>query len=175
MSKIHLVDQTIDTGDENWNKYSCGVCVIKMLMVFKKPELQSISIKTLIDQALERDGYIDKVGWKHQILVDVAALYGVPMNFQKEFFNTPEKKKEGIKIINNKIKSGLPIAVSVLNGFNIPGSAHLVVIEGLVKLGPFVRGYRVVDPYPGKRGNRYAVSKKEFLAGWRGGMIWLDN
>ena len=171
---VNIINQATDTGDDAWSKYSCGVCVLKMLMVFRKPGTQGISIKTLIDQALERNGYIDKVGWKHQVLVDVAALYGVPMDFQKEFFNTPEKKKVGVKMINDqlsRIKS--PVAVSVLKEFNTPNSAHLVVIEGLIKLGPFIRGYKIVDSYPGKRGNRYTVSKKEFVAGWRGGMIWL--
>jgi len=173
---VNIINQVTDTGDDAWSKYSCGICVLKMLMVFRKPELQNVPVKTLIDQALERSGYIDKVGWKHQILIDVAALYGVPMGFQKEFFNTPEKKKGGLKIINeqlSRIKS--PVAVSVLKEFNILNSAHLVVVEGLKKIGPFIIGYRIADPYPGKRGNRYTVSKKEFLAGWRGGMIWLKS
>jgi hypothetical protein len=171
---INLINQITDTGDENWNKYSCGICVLKMLMVFKRPELQDIPIMTLINQTLERDGYIKNVGWKHQTLVDLAAIYGVTMDFRKEFFNTMEKKKQGIKIVNEKVDSGLPVVVSVLKEFNIPNSAHLVVVEGLLKLRPFVRGYKIVDPYPGKRGNRYVVSKKEFLVGWRGGMIWLQ-
>ena len=170
---VNIIDQIIDTGDDKWNKYSCGICVLKMLMVFRKPEFKDLSVMTLLNQALERNGYIGNVGWKHQVLVDIAALYGVPMSFQKEFFNTPAKKKIGIKIINEKLNSGLPVAASVLREFKVSDSAHLVVIEGLLKLGPFVRGYKIVDPYPGKRGNRYMVSKKEFLTGWRGGMIYL--
>lgn len=173
MNKVTLVNQTLDTGDDAWGKYSCGICVLKMLMVFRKPELHSVSVKTLIDQALERKGYIENIGWRHQTLIDLAGLYGVPMGFQKEFFNTPERKKEGIKIISKKLKSGLPVAASVLREFSISNSAHLVLINGLAKVGPFVTGYKIVDSYPGRRGNRYTVSKKEFLSGWRGGMIWL--
>jgi len=173
MNKVHLINQIADTGDAGWSRRSCGICVLKMLIVFRRPELKDIPIMTLINQALEKGGYIENVGWKHQVLVDLAAQYGVPMDFQKEFFNTPEKKKVGIKVVNEKIRSGLPVAVSVLREFKMPDSAHLVVVEGLVKLGPFIRGYKIADPYPGKRGNRYTVSKKEFLAGWRGGMIWI--
>ncbi len=172
MNKVILINQMLDTGDDAWSKYSCGICVLKMLMVFRKPELQAVSVKTLIGQALEKDGYVENVGWKHQVLVDLAALYGVPMAFQKEFFNTPEKKKEGIGIITEKVNSGLPVAVSTLKEFNIPNSAHLVIVDDLVKIGPFIRGYKIVDPYPGKRGNRYVVSRREFLAGWRGGLIY---
>ena len=168
MSKVILINQILDTSDEEWRKYSCGICVLKMLMVFRKPELQAVSVKTLIGQALEKDGYVEKVGWKHQALTDLAALYGVPMGFQKEFFNTSEKKKEGIRAINSKINLGLPVAVSVLRDFNTPNTAHLVVVEGLKRAE-----YMIVDPYPGKRGNRYKVSRKEFLAGWRGGLIHL--
>src|SRR3989338_2780755 len=103
MNKIRLINQMIDTGDNEWSKHSCGICVLKMLMVYKKPELQDISVTTLVGQALERGGYIENVGWKHQALVDLSAFYGVAADFQKEFFNTLEKKKGGIKIINEKI------------------------------------------------------------------------
>ena len=193
--EVKLVNQIFDTGDGYWNKYSCGICVLKMLIVFKKPELQSIPVMALLSQALELGGYIDGVGWRHQTLADVAAFYDVPMSFQKEFYDTPEKKKVGIKVIDSKLNSELsrfslrkaqpenrgssmpsasgPVAVSVLKEFNIPDSAHLVVVESVKKLGPLILGYRVVDPYPGRRGNRYIVSKKDFLVGWRGGMIWL--
>ncbi|OGN22553.1 MAG: hypothetical protein A2918_02215 [Candidatus Yanofskybacteria bacterium RIFCSPLOWO2_01_FULL_42_49] len=175
MAEVKLVNQITDAGDESWSKHSCGICVIKMLMVFKNQKFQSIPIMTLLSQAFNAGGYIKNIGWKHQALVDLAASYGVPMNFQKEFFNTPEKKKEGIKMINNQLsilKS--PVAVSVLKEFNLSDTAHLVIVEKIKKLGPFVLGYHIADPYPGKRGNRYVVSKKEFLAGWRGGMLWLE-
>lgn len=173
--KVDLINQTTDTGDEKWSRNSCGICAIKMLMVFKKPELTDVPIMTLVNQALEMDGYIENVGWKHQVLVDLAGRYGVAADFQKDFYNTPEKKKVGIKFINEKLKTGTPVAVSILKEFNIPRSAHLVVIEGPVKFGPFIRGYKIVDSHPGERGNRYTVSKKELLAAWRGGMIWLDS
>lgn len=175
MNKVVLVNQLFDTGDENWSSRSCGICVLKMLAVFKRPELKNVPVMTLLNHALERNGYIENVGWRHQVLVDVAALYSVPLDFQKDFFNTPEKKKIGVKIVNEKLRSGTPVAVSVLKEFSIKDSAHLVVIKGFAKLGPFVRGYKIVDSYPGKRGNRYTISKKEFLAGWRGGMIWLKS
>jgi len=173
MSRISLVNQMTDTGDESWSKRSCGICAIKMLMVFKKPELQNVPIMTLLSQAFNAGGYIENVGWKHKALVDLAASYGVPTDFQKGFFDTPEKKKTGIKVINKKLNSGLPIAASVLKEFNVPNSTHLVVVEDLAKFGPFVVGYKIIDPYSGKRGNTYTVSKKEFLTGWRGGMIYL--
>lgn len=198
MVKVSLVNQMTDTGDESWSRYSCGICVIKMLMVFKRPELKNIPVKSLIDQALERNGYIENIGWKHQVLVDLAAFYGVAADFQKDFFDTREKKKEGIKFVNKILKSGLsrfslstksklenrgssmplasgPVAVSVLKEFNRPSTAHLVVVESVKKFGPLVWGYRIVDPYPGQRGNHYTVSRKEFLNGWRGGMIWLNE
>lgn len=168
------MDQLLDTGDENWSRRSCGICVLKMLMVFKKPELHSVPVMTLLNQALDADGYIKNIGWKHKALVSLAASYGVAMDFQKKFFDTPEKKKEGIKIINDKLKTGLPVAVSVLKEFNQSDTAHLVIVEKTKKFGLFILGYCIADPYPGKRGNRYTVSKKEFLSGWRGGIIWLE-
>lgn len=174
MAKIILVNQLVDMGDESWSKYSCGICVLKMLMVFKKPELQNIPVTTLLNQALDADGYIKNIGWKHKTLAGLAASYGVFMDFQKEFFDTPEKKKEGIKVINNKVKTDSPVAVSVLKEFNQSDTAHLVIVEKIKKLGPFILSYCIVDPYPGVRGNKYTVSKKEFLAGWRGGMIYLN-
>ena len=171
--KIKLVNQIFDTGDEYWAKYSCGICVLKMLMAFKKPELRDVPVKSLIDQALGSGGYIENVGWRHQALVDLAAFYGVSMDFQKEFFKTQEKKKEGIKFVNKILKSGLPMAVSVVKEFNLPSTAHLVVVESVKGFGPLVLGYRIVDPYPGERGNVYTVSKKEFLFGWPATIIYF--
>lgn len=175
MNKIRLVNQVLDTGDDAWSKYSCGICVAKMLMSFQKPELADIPIMTLLKRAFEKGGYIENIGWRHQALVNLVALYNVPMDFQKVFFDTQEKKNIGIKLINKKLDSGMPVAVSVLKEFDIPDSAHLVIVDGFYKIGPFIRGYKIVDPYPGCRGNRYKVSKNEFLKGWRGGMIWLQT
>ena len=169
------INQTSDTGDNEWDSRSCGICVLKMLMVFKKPEIQSVPIMTLLNQALEMSGYIDGIGWRHQALADLAAKYGVELGFQKFFFDTPDKKKEGIKIVNNKLRSGEPVAVSVLKEFDIPKTAHLVVVAGFSKIWFFVWGYKIIDSYSGRRGNIYSVSKKEFLAGWRGGLIYFKN
>lgn len=178
MNKVIPVDQTLDTGDEKWSGRSCGVCVLKMLMVFKKPEYLDIPVMTLLNQALKMGGYIDGIGWKHRVLADLASKYGIGINYRKEFFDTFEKKKIGIKIIDKILRAGSPVAVSVLKGFNIPGSAHLVVIDGVKTAKIFgligrITGYEIVDPYPGERGSRYAISREEFLSGWRGGMLWL--
>jgi hypothetical protein len=172
MAKIYFVSQD-EVGDEYWSKRSCGICALKMLMVFKKPELKNVSLITLINKALELNGYINNIGWKHQSLVDLANSYGVSLGFQKEFFDTPEKKKIGIKMINKNLLSGMPVAVSILKDFKIKGSAHMVIVEGLLKVGPFIVGYKIADPYFGEKGNHYIVSKRKFLNGWRGGMIYL--
>jgi len=42
-------------------------------------------------------------------------------------------------------------------------------------LGGRILGYHIQDPDPSKRGHNYFVIKKEFLNGWRGGMIYLNE
>ena len=168
---VPLVDQRRDTEDSTWKEKACGVCATKMMMAFAVPACIDISVMTLIHEALEIDGYIPNIGWKHAALVQLAERHGVALTFQKNFFRTPVEKKKGVRIVQQHIRQHKPVIVSVHYGFDPNRGGHLVIVHGMRSEGRSVSGYYIQDPYPTQRGNNYFVSEEEFLNGWRGGMI----
>lgn len=167
--ELPVYDQWKDVGSDEWAGKSCALCSLKTILVFKNYENSKIKIRDLIDKGLDKDGYIENVGWKHQSLVDVAGNYGVKLKFQKQFFAGGDKIK-GLDLINKNILKGWPVMASVLNRKKNGG--HLVVINGLEARGVKLEHYFVLDP--DSRGkNRYSLSQEEFLSVWRGGLLWL--
>lgn len=171
--KLPLVSQFKETKNAKWKHYTCGICAIKMLMSFKKPENIKISVMEMVKKTLSKNGYIESVGWRHSALVWLASQYGVKLNFQKLFPKTKKDKTRGLKFIERNIKNLKPVIVSVFRELNPKNGGHLVVINGTRSNTRGIAGYYIQDPDHRFKGNNYFVTKKEFLNGWRGGMIWL--
>lgn len=171
---IPLVDQ-LEASDKFWKYRACGVATLKMMLVYQNKDLNRISLDELIREGVELGAYVEDVGWRHQGLVDLAQKYGVSLTFQKEFFKTEKDKTKGLKIINKGLRSKRPVAVSVHPGFNGQKDSHLLLIAGMRLKNKLATGYHIRDPFEGIRGHKYFVTKKEFLDGWRGGMIWLKS
>jgi len=171
---LPLVNQKTDTEDQKWAGKTCGICSIKMLLGDLNPKLQKLKIMSLVRKGLQKDGYVEKIGWKHSVLVDLAGDYGVKMNYQKKFLKKADERKRGMVFIERNIRNKKPVIVSVGYDFNPLRGGHLVVVRGFRNVGNRVLGYYIQDPYPLRRGNNYFVTKKEFLKGWRGGLIWIE-
>lgn len=167
--KVPLVDQIKDTGDESWAQKCCAICSLKMLMAFKDTELLSKPVMELIRDGLNMEGYNPAYGWRHKALVDIAAKYGIKINFQEKFFYTSEEKEKGIAIIDSNIEKGLPVMVSIFWGLNPERGGHIVLINGRND-----EGYHIQDPDHRFRGNNYFLTKKEFKNAWRGGLLWFE-
>ncbi len=172
---LPLVNQKTDTEDPKWAEKTCGVCSLKMLLGYLDPKFNKIKVMSLVKKGLQKGGFIEKIGWKHSALVDLADDYGVKISFQKKFLKTPDERKKGLVFIEKNIRNRKPIIVSAFYDFNPHGGGHLVVVNGIRISGKRVTGFHIQDPYPAKRGNNYFVAKKEFLKGWRGGMLWLGK
>ncbi len=172
IENIPVVDQ-LEASDKFWKFRACGVAVIKMLLVSQNKDLNRLSLDELIKEGLECGAYVENVGWRHQGLVCLAEKHGVFLTFQKEFFKTVKDKTKGLKIINDELRSERPVAVSVHLGFNGQKDSHLLLAVGMNLKNSSATGYYIQDPYKGIRGHKYFVTKKEFLDGWRGGMIWV--
>ena len=172
IENIPVVNQ-LEASDKFWKYRACGVAVIKMILVSQNKDLNLVSLDELIEKGLECGAYVENVGWRHQGLVCLAEKYGVALTFQKEFFKTAEDKIKGLKIINKELLSKRPVAVSVHPGFNGQKDSHLLLAVGMNLKNSSATGYYIQDPYKGIRGHKYFVTKKEFLDGWRGGMIFL--
>ena len=171
--ELPLVNQKTDTEDKNWAEKTCGVCSLKMLLSYVDPENKNLKVMDLVKKGLEKNGYIEGIGWKHSAMVDIAADYGVQMDYQKNLLKMSDERREGLTFIENNIRNKKPVIVSVFYNFDPLRGGHLAVVRGLKLSGIRILGYYIQDPYSLKRSNNYFVSKKEFLKGWRGGMIYL--
>lgn len=171
---LPLVNQKTDTRDSNWAEKTCGICSVKMVLEYISPEHKGLEVMSLVRKSLKEGGYIEKTGWKHSALVDIASDHGVKMDFQKKFLKKAGERKRGLVFIERNIRNKKPVIVSIFWNFNPHRGGHLVVVRGLRLSDKRVLGYYIQDPYPLKRGNNYFVTKKEFLKGWRGGMMWLN-
>lgn len=171
--KIPLVDQRKHTKSKKWAGKSCAICSVKMLMTFDNGEHIDVPVMTLVNEARKMGGYLKGIGWRHHSLVKLAENYGLKLNFVKKFFKTEREKFKGLKIIEKNILKGKPVAVSLFYKLNPKKGGHVVVINGLKKKEELVLGYHIQDPDSKFRGNNYFLDKKEFTAGWRGGMIYL--
>lgn len=170
---LPLVSQFKETKDLKWKCHTCGICTIQMLLSFKKPDNIKIPVMELVKKTLATDGYMKGVGWRHQALVWLASQYGVKMDFQKLFPKTKKDKIQRLKFIEHSIKNQKPVIASVFRELNPKNGGHLVVLNGTRSNARGTTGYYIQDPDHRFRGNNYFVTRKEFLAGWRGGMIWL--
>ena len=167
--KLPLVNQRKETKNKKWAHRTCAICSLKMVMAWKNKKLEKIPVMTLVKEGLKVDGYLKGIGWKHQVIVDLAKKYGVKMGFVKNFFKSKAQKKNGLVFINKKLTSRKPVLASML--YRVDG--HVIVVNGFRKNLSRVTGYFIQDPDPGLRGSNYFLSTKEFTAYWRGGLIHL--
>lgn len=171
--RIPLVNQTMDTDNKEWASRSCAICALKMIIGWKNPGLMETPVMALVKNGLEADGYLENIGWKHKVLVDLAGCYGVKMSFVEKFFRTKTQKTKGLGMVNKKLIAGEPVLVSVFYKFNKDNGGHVVVLHGLRKNKNRIRGYFIQDPEPSFRGANYFVPKAEFSDNWRGGLIYF--
>ena len=170
--KVPLVDQWRDTKDKKWAGQVCAICSLKMLLEHEGKLGKSTKVMDLVKEGLVLDGFIENVGWKHKIIVELAKKHGLKLNFQKKFFKTSPQKLEGLSKINRSIKAGKPVVVSVYHRLDLEKGGHLVIINGLKINDSQIMGYYIQEPDHKFRGNNYFLSKIEFIKGWRGGMIY---
>lgn len=190
--QLPVVNQRKDAGDKKWASRSCAICSLKMMLDFfhnkksrgdhvallkheKNTTSQTGPVTALIKKGLERDGYIENIGWKHRALVDVADEYGFNLTFFKRFPKTRREKLRKLNVIQRQVIKGNPVIVSVFYKFNSKNGGHMVLIRGVRKRGGKTIGYHIQDPDSNFRGHNYYVSKNVFLKNWRGGLIYSRN
>lgn len=174
--EVPYVDQLADTKNKAWAERACGICSLKMVLGFVKPEMVlRVKVMDLVRRALKTDGYIANIGWKHSALVNLAAEYGLKMKFQKKFPKTLAEKKARLVFVDRQLSRCRPVIASVHRNFEPGRGGHLVVVSGIRVRGGKTLGYHISDPHSKDRGARYYVARNEFLKGWRGGLIWLAS
>ncbi len=151
----------------------CAPCSLWMLI--KHHDLSLVlSPLELRDKLLAKNGYLENIGFKHRALAEMGQEYGLPLTFAKKFFYTPEEKEVGMKIINNNVLAGHPVIVSVYYQLNPAKGGHMVVVHGVQEFSGQTIGYYIQDPDSSFQGHNYFLPREQFLAGWRGGLIYQE-
>ena len=133
------------------------------------------SATELLREALAEDSYLENIGWRHWGIVKVAEEHGLKLKYAEKFFYTPEEKEVGAGIINANLENSRPVIVSVFHHLNPAKGGHMVVVHGLQEFNGAIIGYYIQDPDASFRGHNYFLTKEEFFAGWRGGLIYQDE
>lgn len=167
--KLPVCDQFDQMHDKEWAHRICAICSLWMLLKLHDPKF-GISVMDLVKRGLAKDGYLENVGWKHLVIIELANDFGLELQYAKKFFYTPEEKESGLLTINRNLENGQPVLVSVRH----LKDSHMLVVHGFKESGGEVIGYYIQDPDGRFRGHNYFLTKSEFLSGWRGGLIYCD-
>lgn len=160
--------------DPEWASRICAVCSLWMLLKTNNPDFNG-SVMELVHKLIANGGYLENVGWKHAAIADLAAEYGLKLNYARRFFYSLEEKEHGSKIINLNLKNGHPVIASVFLHMNPAKGGHMVVVNGFQEFNGQTIGYYIQDPDSRFRGHNYFLTKEEFFGGWRGGLIYQDS
>lgn len=160
--------------DTEWANKICAICSIWMLLKLHNSSFD-VSVMDLTKKLLADGGYLENIGWKHASLVDLAGEYGLKLQYARMFFYSPEQKEEGSKIIAANLRNRHPVIASVFMHMNPSKGGHMVVVHGFQEFNGQTIGYYIQDPDSRFKGHNYFLTKEEFFAGWRGGLIYQDS
>ena len=166
--KLQICNQHDAEHDFQWAHRICAICSLWMLLKLHNPDLD-VSIMDLVKRGLAKDGYLESVGWKHAVIVELAKDFGLELQYANKFFYSPEEKESGLLIINRNLENGQPVLVSVRGHKD----SHMLVVHGVKYSDDKVVGYHIQDPNGRIRGHNYFLTRQEFLENWRGGLIYL--
>jgi|GEM_PF-634218 len=140
---IPYYSQFRDIKREDWQSHACGVVCVSMTLASIKVW---VDVDNLIDEAIFVKGQIDGK-WTHNALALLARNHGL-LAYSQEFrtvsINLEDNscqpgvhesrfQKAGLKKIANSIDVGMPVLISVKEGFATNRSPHNVLIVGYEK------------------------------------------
>ena len=169
---VPICNQYDNAHDKSWAYRMCAICSLWMLLKYQNPQF-NVSVMDLLQQALAKDSYLENIGWRHWGIVKVAEENGLVLRYAERFFYTPEEKEVGAVIIATNLKNRHPVMASVFHHLNPAKGGHMVVIYGFQEFKGQPIGYYIQDPDASFRGHNYFLTKEEFFAGWRGGLIFI--
>ncbi|OGY63684.1 MAG: hypothetical protein A3I89_00655 [Candidatus Harrisonbacteria bacterium RIFCSPLOWO2_02_FULL_41_11] len=153
--KVPFYSQFSDISSPKWQKVSCGIASLAMLIEFYRPG--AVSVNELLNEGISSGAFIYGAGWSHNGLVSLAKNYGLTGNvFDLSNLDATAAFVEFKKILENG-----PVIASVRYKFEpqnpIP---HLVVINGIDENTVYFN-----DPAGAQAGGEIAVS--DFLKSWK--------
>ncbi|MDE2001684.1 MAG: C39 family peptidase [Patescibacteria group bacterium] len=164
-TNVPYYSQFQDMPEVQWRQESCGLASLAMEIQYYKPKL-SVSLVTLLKQALADGAYEPSAGWKHLQLAEVADQYGL-VGSTADF--TAMSDAKALAAMETMLADG-PVIASIHNKFNPNASlGHLVVVTGFTDTTVYYH-----DPASTK--TEHQISVEGFLRGWKKMLIVVrDN
>lgn len=152
---VPFFSQFTDISSKNWQKVSCGIVSLAMLIEYYKPN--SIVVETLLDEGIAADAFLPDAGWTHAGLIGLAKKYGLT---GASHDLSGSSMSAAFSELTRAVEEG-PVMVSVHYTFDpknpIP---HLVVVNDVV--GDTVYYNDPAEPQGG--GN---ISAATFKSAWK--------
>lgn len=155
--KVPEFSQHLDVKEKEWRNRACGIAALKMLLEYNNSD--SPPIDELIKIGLEKDAYIQNIGWKHKELAEIARDF----NLKSKNFDwanlTPEEAFENLESYFPEN----PVLASIHKDFDDKKGGHLIVLTGMEDDTIFYN-----EPYAEKRQEiKQSVHKDKFMKGWK--------
>ena len=124
--KLKPLSQILDIRDLKWQKKSCGIVSLAMVLNFLNKK--KINPNDVLSKALDIDGaYIKKIGWSHKGIVDISKKFG----FSAKAYDLNDKTNEyAFEKLAELLTNG-PVIVSIHKDFNAKKRGHLIVVSGV--------------------------------------------
>ena len=151
---VPFYSQLNDIQSPDWKKRGCGVASLAMLIEYYKPG--TVSVNTLLKQAIVSGAYLQNAGWKHRDLALLSKKYGLE---GQNYDLSGSTKDVAFAEISEFLKDG-PVMASIYYKFDPKSTIpHLVVINNIV-------GDTVYYNDPEKNAGKQ-ISTVDFLKGWK--------
>lgn len=152
---VPFYSQFRDIHDVAWKKIGCGVTSLAMIIEFYHPG--TISVNTLLSEAIASGAYIKGVGWKHADLAHLAERYGLE---GRSYDFAQLKEADAYVRFKESLASG-PVIASVHYKFDPKSTIpHLVVITG-------IEGDRVYYNDPAGHNGGEEITVTDFRKAWK--------
>jgi hypothetical protein len=143
---------------QEWQRRSCGVVALRMLMGYLDPARSFPSLDGLIAEGVEAGAYMNERGWRHDGLAALARAHG----FTAADYDWTALPKETAFSYFLACLAAHPVIASVAKAFSPSEDGHLVVVTGIQEGQVFVN-----DPLREKREDvPYSVPLPFFLEHW---------
>lgn len=152
---VPFYSQLNDIQSPDWKKRGCGVASLAMLIEYYRPG--TVSVNTLLKQAIISGAYLQNAGWKHRDLALLSKKYGLE---GKNYDLSSSTKDVAFAEISEFLKDG-PVMASIYYKFDPKSTIpHLVVINSIV-------GDTVYYNDPAEKNGGKQISTDDFRKGWK--------
>jgi len=153
--EIPFYSQFSDIEWQSWQKKSCGVASLAMVINFYEPGASSA--QNLLEEGLDAEAYIKNAGWTHKGLVSLSKKYGLIGETYDFSQTTMSAAFEALK----KFLDQGPIIASVHYKFDPKSTIpHLVVIN-------MFDGKNIFYNDPAEKSGNKIISVGDFERGWK--------